>query len=131
MNSTTLVLPEEGEIIFARSATAGANAGKTYQALQNMINETAGKLSGQTVIAFEKPASFNGGVKLTTAGGLTLLTGSAPTAPGTNTPADPAVDYLIVYAKSDGALYTKLGTAGTEQAITARTFSKTFLFMGG
>jgi len=130
MLSTALVLPDEGEIIFAKSATAGANAGKTYQALQNMVNECAGRLSGQTVIGFEKAATFNGNVKITTASGLTLLTGSAPSAPGTNTPADPAVDYLILYAKTDGQLYTKLGS-GAEQPITARTFSKTFLFMGG
>lgn len=131
MNSSALVLPAEGEVIYARAATSGATAGKTYQALQNLINEAVGRLDSQTVIGFEKGATFNGGVKITTAGGLTLLTGSAPDAPGTNTPADPAVNYLILYAKSDGALYTKLGTSGTEQPITARTFSKTFLFMGG
>ena len=129
MLSTPLVLPDEGEIIFAKSATNGATAGKTYQALQNMINECAGKLSGQSVIGFEKPATFAGYVKITTAGGLTLLTGNAPDAPGANG-ADPAVNYLILYAKTDGALYTKLGS-GAEQPITARTFSKTFLFMGG
>ena len=129
MQSTPLVLPNEGEIIYARAATTGATPGKTYQALQNLVNETAGKLEGQVVIAFEKGATFDGGVKLTTSGGLTLLTGSAPNSPGNNS-ATPPVDYLVLYAKTDGQLYTKLGT-GTEQPITARTFSKTFLFMGG
>lgn len=48
-----------------------------------------------------------------------------------SSPSAPGAGLTAIYAKTDGALYFRSGSAGAEQSIGGGTFAKSFLLMGG
>lgn len=111
MVTQTLTKPAEGDTIYARKATGGATATATWEALVDMCNELAGR-SGQIVLENS----------IKTPGTMTIAQTTAPTAPGAN--------YVVIYAKSDGAIYYKTGTSDLEQTLGGAGFAKSFLMNG-
>ena len=111
MVTQTLTKPAEGEVIYARKATSGATSSKTWEALVDICNELAGR-SG--TVAFEASVSTTGSV---------ILTQIA-------TPSAPGAGLTAIYAKTDGALYTRSGASGGETPLGGGGYTKTFLVMG-
>lgn len=112
MVTQTLTKPAEGEVIYAVKATSGATSTKTWEALVDICNELAGR-SG--TVAFE--------ASISTTGSVTMTQIATPSAPGASK--------TVIYAKSDGVLYSISGASGTEQSIGGGGFTRTFLLRGG
>lgn len=112
---------------------------------QNVVANTA-YLKGQAgvVTAFENGVTIALTLAVT---GATTLTGLATMPGGASitglilpsymdmtqgaAPSNPAAGTTRIYAKSDGALYTLNGTAGTEQPLGGGGYARSFLLMGG